>query len=98
MDEWTLAQSQPSDQLARLEYFSMKKVQDGREIEFVITVQERIVGEDKSMRFFAQADKQTNQKTAPYYPTGWGSTLIDALSECIKAVHLFRYERDDLAE
>ena len=48
----------------------MKKVQDGREIEFVITVRQNIVGQDQSMRFFAQADKQTNQKTAPYFPTG----------------------------
>ena len=44
------------------------------------------------MRFFAQADKQTNQKTAPYLPTGWGSNLLQALSACIKEIKRFPYE------
>ena len=44
------------------------------------------------MRFFAQADKQTNQNTAPFTPIGWGSTLLKALSECIRAIHRFPYE------
>jgi hypothetical protein len=35
------------------------------------------------MRFFAQADKQTNQRTAPFTPVGWGSTLLKALTECV---------------
>jgi hypothetical protein len=44
------------------------------------------------MAFFAQADEQTNQKTAPFTPTGWGSTLLKALSECVQAIHKFPYE------
>ncbi|MDA1313304.1 MAG: hypothetical protein O2968_08220 [Acidobacteria bacterium] len=92
MDDWKYAQSQPADGLARLEYYSMKKQQDGREIEFLITVRETIPQRDRTMQFLAQADKQTNQKIAPYTPTGWGPTLLEALSECVKAVHRFPYE------
>ena len=92
MEDWKYAQSQPSDDLARLHHFSMKKVQDGREIEFVITIREKIVDQDQSMKFFAQADKQTNQRTAPFTPFGWGSDLLTALTECVRSVHLFPYE------
>jgi hypothetical protein len=48
------------------------------------------------MRFFAQADKQTNQKSAPFTPTGWGESLLQALSECVRAIHRFPYEGDGL--
>ncbi len=48
--------------------------------------------EFESMRFFAQADKQTNQKTAPFSPSGWGSALVKALSECVREIHRFPYE------
>ena len=37
-------------------------------------------------------DKQTNQKTLPYTPNGWGLTLLQALSECVKAMQRFPYE------
>lgn len=93
MADWELAQTHPSEQLARLHLFSMTKQQDGREIEFRITIRERIVeAGDQSMRFFARADKQTNQNTAPFTPTGWGSTLLKALSACMQEVHRFPYE------
>ena len=92
MEEWTFAQSDPAEQLAKLQFFSMKKREPEAEIEFVITVKEYATPEDASMRFFAQADKQTNQKTAPFTPCGWGSTLLKALAECVQAVHRFRYE------
>ncbi len=92
MSEWTFAQTQPSDELARLHFFTMKKRQPDGDIEFSITVREYATPSDESMRFFAQADKQTNQKTAPFTPSGWGSTLLKALAECIQAVHRFPYE------
>jgi hypothetical protein len=44
------------------------------------------------MLFYAQADKQTNQKTVPYTPVGWGRTLLEALADCIRAIHKFPYE------
>ena len=93
MSEWSYAQSKPSDQLAQLHHFSMKKpLEGGGEMEFLITVREYAAPEDASMRFFAEADKQTNQKTAAFTPCGWGSTMLKALSECVLAVHRFPYE------
>ena len=96
MNDWIHAQIESSDALARLHHFSMTKQQGGREIEFSITVRESLPGDDDSMRFVAQADQQTNQKTAPYTPIGWGHTLGKALSECVRAIHRFPYEGDDV--
>ena len=69
MSEWVFAQSNPTQQLARLHYFSTKKLQDGQEIEFVITVREYITPPDPSMKYLASTDKQTNQKVSAYTPT-----------------------------
>ncbi len=92
-DEWTYAQGDPADQLAKLHYFSMKKHQPNGDVEFPITVREYVQNpEDHSMRFFAQTDKQTNQNTAPFTPSGWGSTLLKALSECVREIHRFPCE------
>jgi hypothetical protein len=95
MADWTLAQVEASDALTRLHYFTMTKRQGDRGIEFLITVRESVPGADRSMQFLAQADKQTNQKSAPFTPTGWGSTLLEALSQCVREVHRFPYEGDD---
>lgn len=92
MSEWTFAQANPAEELAQLHFFSMKKRQAGQEIEFLITVREYATRNNQSMRFFAEADKQTNQKTAPFTPCGWGETLLEALRECMQAVHRFPYE------
>jgi hypothetical protein len=92
MDDWSFAHTAPTDLLAKLHHFALKTRQGDREIEFLITVREHVPGKDQSMRFLAQADKQTNQKTAPFTPTAWGSTLLDALSQCVKAIHRFPYE------
>jgi hypothetical protein len=93
MAEWEMAQADPADELAQLHFFSMKKKQPRGDVEFQITVREHVAREGNlSMRFFAEANRQTNQSTAPYTPTGWGSTLLKALSECIRAIHRFPYE------
>jgi len=93
MSDWELAQNDPAEKLAKLHFFSVMKQQDGAEIEFGIVVKEFVIsGQNQSMRFFAEADKQTNQHTAPYTPTGWGSDLLKALSECIRSIHRFPYE------
>ena len=92
MNEWTFAQTDPAEELAQLHFFSMKKKQPGKEVEFVITVKEYAVRNPLHMAFFAQADKQTNQKTAPFTPSGWGETMLAALSECVHAIHRFPYE------
>ena len=93
MDDWRFAHTDPSDQLARLHLFSITKtLQSGREIEFIITVKEFVKPKEPTMLFFAQSDKQTNQRVAPYTPSGWGTSLLSALSECIKAINRFPYQ------
>ncbi|MBI1788898.1 MAG: hypothetical protein HYR60_15285 [Acidobacteria bacterium] len=88
MQEWTFAQTNPSEELALMHHFSVKS----GGLEFVITVREYHTPRDPAMKFFAEADRQTNQKTVPYTPCGWGRTLLEALSECVNAVHRFPYE------
>jgi hypothetical protein len=92
MAEWQYAESKPTDELAQLYFFSVKKPVEDGVIEFVITVKEFANPKDHSMRFFASADKQINQKTVPVYPSGWGDSLLKALAECIEAIHRFPYE------
>ena len=92
MTDWGFAQTHGSQQLAQLHMFSIIKKQDDGEFEFVITVKEYVTPKEPAMLFFAQADKMTNQKTAPYRPSGWGKSLLEALSECVKSVNRFPYE------
>ncbi|MBI1738715.1 MAG: hypothetical protein HYR58_05655 [Acidobacteria bacterium] len=92
MAEWQFAESRPSDELAQLSFFSVKKPQASGVIEFVITVKEFANPKEDSLRFFASADKQTNQKAAPFTPCGWGESLLKALAECMVAIHRFPYE------
>ncbi len=81
--DWTFAELEPSDELAMLHFFSVQKKQGDRTIEFRITVREFANRNKLLMRYFAQADKQTNPKTLPYTPSGWGETLLKALGECV---------------
>ena len=95
MEEWGFAQTHVSQQLAQLHLFSVTKTQPGGDVEFVVTVKQYITPKEPTMHFFAQADKMTNQKTAPYRPNGWGKTMLEALSECVKAINRFPYEEED---
>ena len=92
MSEWSYAQEKPGERLCKIEHYSVMKQQPTGDVEFFITVREYVSPPDPAMRFLAQADKQTNQKTAPYTPTGWGSSLLQALAECIKGIQKFPYE------
>ncbi len=92
MAEWHFAQEDPTEELSQLYMFSMKKRQGDIDIEFVITVKEFVDRNPQLMRFFAQADKQVNQKTAAFRPFGWGTTLVEALSECMKMIRRHPYE------
>jgi hypothetical protein len=92
MKEWGFAQNHPNEELAQVHLFSMKKQQASGEIEFTITVKEFITPKEPTMHFFAQADKDTNQHTAAYRPSGWGKTMLEALSECVRAINRFPYE------
>jgi hypothetical protein len=95
MNEWGYAQRDPAEQLARLHFFSMTKLQAGGNIDFLITVKEYVTPKDPALVFFAQADKQTNQRVAPYTPCGWGKTLLAALEECVREVNRFPYHETD---
>lgn len=92
MAEWQFAEADKSEQFAQLHYFSIIKQQGEREVEFIITVKEYVQPMDPAMKFFAVADKQTNQRTLPFTPCGWGNSLLKALSECMQAVRRFPYE------
>ncbi len=92
MQDWAFAQTSPSQELALLHEFSVMKQSASGPVEFRITVKEYVTPKEPTMHFLAQADKQTNQKTAPYTPSGWGKTLLEALSECIHALNKFPYE------
>ncbi len=92
MREWSFAQTNPGEGLTHLHLCSVKKKQDHREIEFRITVHEYGSPRDGSMRFFAEADKETSQSCAPCTPCGWASMLLKALSECVRNVHSLPYQ------
>ncbi|MGC2331013.1 MAG: hypothetical protein WA581_06150 [Candidatus Acidiferrales bacterium] len=93
MAEWHYAQGDLSDELAQLSFYSMKKHQDGREIEFRITVCEYAVQPaGQHARFFAEADKHVNQKLAAILPHGWGHSVLEALSDCMRMIRQFPYD------
>lgn len=93
MSEWHYAQTDPREQLARLHFFSIKKLEGEKEIDMVITVKETHTPTLGTLRFFAQTDKQTNQKSGiPYTPSGWGTTLQEAMRNCIREMDRFPYE------
>jgi hypothetical protein len=94
MKEWGFAQTHNSQELALLHFFSVKKQHAGGEVEFRITVKEFVTPAEPTMHFFAQADKDINQKVAPFKPMGWGKTLLDALAECIRSINKFPYEEE----
>jgi hypothetical protein len=89
MAEWTYAQQDAGEELALLHQFSFKKAQAGGDVEFTITVREYAERNSLQMRFFALADREVNQDTAPFVPFGWGPTLLDALTECLKGVRQY---------
>lgn len=88
MTDWAFAQEHTAEELCQLHQFAMKH----QGTEFFITVREYVTPPDPSMKFFAQADKRTNQQSAVFTPSGWGPTLLSALAECVKAIKLFPYQ------
>jgi hypothetical protein len=86
--EWKHIEPEPEEQFCRVEHFEIRK----GDVAFGIAVREYISPPDPAMRFFATADRQTNQRTAPYTPVGWGPNLGVALWECVQAIRRFPYE------
>lgn len=92
MSEWTFVESNKAYKLCKIHQFGMTRPQPDGDVDFLITVKEYVTPPDPAMRFFAQADRQTNQETLAYTPSGWGSTLLTALAECIRAIEKFPYQ------
>jgi hypothetical protein len=90
VSDWRFAQKNAAEELAQLQMFSFKKCHGQGQTEFVITVREFAAPPPgQYVRFFAQADKPVNQKVAPFLPSGWGNSLLDALSDCTRAIREF---------
>jgi len=70
MSDWQFAQENPAEQLAQLHFFSVMK-RRGRGRHCVSHHRERVWPRRLSgqrLRFFAEADKPVNQKTASFVP------------------------------
>jgi hypothetical protein len=94
--EWEYAQTDRSEELAELHIFSMKKRQPDGDVTFRITVKEFAAPPaGQHLRFFAEADKQVNQKTAGFLPSGWGNSLLKALADCMRLIRQFPYEGEE---
>lgn len=92
MAEWHFAQSDPGDELAIVQYYSMKKRHSGGAVEFIIAVKEFAAPKEESMRFLASADKSVFQNGVPFHPAGWGNTLLKALGDCVRQIKEFPYQ------
>jgi hypothetical protein len=92
LDEWKYLQRDPSEALARLHFFSIKKKHSSGELEARITVKEFATAEMRDLQFFATADVELNQKQMKFQPCGWSETLMGALAECLKNLRKFEYE------
>jgi hypothetical protein len=96
VSDWKFAQKDVSEELALLHHFSFKKPQGTGEVRFVITVRGFAAPpQGQFARYFAQADKQVNQKIAPILPTGWGNSILEALTACARMIREFPYQEED---
>jgi hypothetical protein len=97
LNDWKFAQKDVHEELALLHQFAFKRHQKDGEVCFLITVREFAAPPPGQFaRFFAQADKHVNQKIAPILPTGWGNSLLDALSDCVRMIREFPYEAEEI--
>jgi hypothetical protein len=96
VEDWKFVEKDPSEALARLHFFSIKKKHASGEVEARITVKEFASAKTTDMKFFAVADLELNQKTAKFQPCGWAETLMGALTECLRNLRKFEYEGPEL--
>lgn len=95
MNDWKFAQKSPNEELAQVHKFTFKKCHGAGNTEFVITVQEFAAPPPgQHVHFFAQADKHVNQKLAPFIPSGWGNSLLEALTGCTRMIREFPCEEE----
>jgi hypothetical protein len=96
MSDWDYIHADSAEQLTRLHHFSIVKRQGSNNVTFAITVKEFAVPPPgQRMRFYAEADKTVNQKSASFLPCGWGTTLSSALGDCVKLIREFPYESEE---
>jgi len=94
--KWQLVEADRAEELAELHFFSMKKHQAKRDVDFRITVREYATPPaGQHLHFFAEADKHVNQATAPILPCGWGDSVLEALSSCLRLIRQFPYEGEE---
>jgi hypothetical protein len=97
--DWRFAQKSPTEELAQLHFYDFKKCVCGVEVEFRITVKEFAAPPPgQHFKFFAQADKEVNQKIAPFLPSGWGNSILEALTGCTRSIREFPCEEDKAAK
>jgi hypothetical protein len=89
VEDWKFVEKDPSEALARLHFFSIKKKHASGEVEARITVKEFASAKTTDMKFFAVADLELNQKTAKFQPCGWAETMMGALTECLRNLRKF---------
>ena len=95
MNDWKFAQKSQNEELALVQTFSFKKCHGEGNTEFLITVREFAAPPPgQHFRFFAQADKQVNQKLAPFLPSGWGNSVLEALNGCTRMIREFPCEQE----
>ena len=93
MSDWVHIQAVSGEQLMQLHHFSIVKQQPGGNITFAITVKEFATPPPgQRLRFYAEADKPVNQKSAALVPCGWGSSIFSALGDCVRMIREFPYE------
>lgn len=98
MGDWVYIEAHSAEQLMQLHHFSIVKVQPGGNVTFAITVKEFAVPPPgQRVRFYAEADKAVNQKTAALVPCGWGASIFSALGDCVRLIRQFPYEGEERA-
>jgi hypothetical protein len=98
MSEWVYVQVEPYELLTQYHYFSIVKRGPSGDVTFEITIKEYAVPpQGQRVRFYAEADRPVNQKTASFVPCGWGNSLFSALGDCVRLIRQFPYEGEDSA-
>lgn len=92
MSDWSFAQQDPEELLAKLEYFSVIKKAASGDKEIRIALYEYETPPEPAMKFVARADQPLYQKTAPVFPIGWGNNRLTALSACLAMIRKFPFE------
>lgn len=96
MSDWVHIQANSAEQLTQLHHFSIVKQTAGGSVTFAIAVKEFATPPPgQRLRFYAEADKAVNQKTASFVPCGWGTSIFSALGDCVRLIRQFPYEGEE---